>query len=434
MSEMDADLSMVLPDERDRVYGRLSRRLMPMLLFCYVCSYLDRVNIGFAQLQMLSQLKFSATVYGLGAGIFFLGYVIFEIPSNLIMVRVGARFWIGRIMVSWGLISGAMVFVTSPTVFYVLRFLLGVAEAGLIPAALYYISTWFPADRRGKATALLMIGIPLSGVLGGPISGAIIGGMNHLAGLAGWQWMFLIEALPAVLGGLFCFFYLEDSAAKAPWLDERERAIIASDLAAEARGKSLHTVRDGLLNGRVWFLALLYMTFTMGLYAVSFWLPSIIHASGVKDALSVGLLTAIPYAAALATMYLVGLSSDRRRERRWHLALPAIIGAAGLVVSVGFAHQTGYAMVALTVATAGILTCIPQFYTLPPAILTGAAAAMGLALANSVGSVAGFISPFLLGYVKDMTGSTNDGVLVIAACLLLGGVFTFAVPARLVNK
>ncbi len=419
---------------RTQVYDRLSRRIMPMLLFCYVCAYLDRINVGFAKLQMLSELHFSETVYGLGAGIFFIGYVVFEIPSNFVMVKVGARYWIGRIMITWGVISGAMLFVKSPTTFYVLRFLLGVAEAGLIPAVLYYMSTWFPGDRRGKATAFFMSGIPLSGMLGGPLSGWIITNMHATGGLSGWQWMFLIEALPAIIGGLFCFFYLDDSPATAAWLSAPEREIVARDLATEAQGTPLRSVREGLLDRKVWYLSGLYMSFTMGLYAVSFWLPSIIKASGVKSALDVGLLTAIPYAATLPVMYFVGRSSDRWRERRLHLALPAIVGALGLLVSVRFAHDTTFAMIALTVATAGILTCIPQFYTLPPTIMSGAAAAMGFAVANSVGSVAGFVSPYLLGYVADLTGSTNNGVLFIAACLLLGGALVFAVPAKLVNK
>ena len=423
---------------RTQVYDRLSRRIMPMLLFCYVCAYLDRINVGFAKLQMLSELHFSETVYGLGAGIFFVGYVAFEIPSNFIMVKVGARYWIGRIMITWGLISGAMLFVKSPTVFYVLRFLLGVAEAGLIPAVLYYMSTWFPGDRRGKATAFFMSGIPLAGMLGGPVSGWIITNLHQAGGLSGWQWMFLIEAVPAVIGGLFCFFYLDDSPVEAAWLSAPEREIVALDLAREAQDTPLQSVRQGLLDRKVWYFSGLYMSFTMGLYAVSFWLPSIIKASGVKTALDVGLRTASPDAARLPVMFFVGRSSDRPRdrlrERRFHLALPAIVGALGLLVSVYFAHETTYAMIALTVATAGILTCIPQFYTLPPTIMSGAAAAMGFAVANSVGSVAGFISPYLLGYVADLTGSTNNGVLFIAACLLLGGALVFAVPAKLVNK
>ncbi len=416
------------------VYSKMMWRLLPLLLACYIAAYLDRVNVGFAKLQMLKELGFSETVYGLGAGVFFVGYVIFEVPGNMLMMRVGPRAWISRILITWGLISGATMIVKTPTAFYLMRFLLGAAEAGFIPAIIYYLSIWFPSAQRGKASALFLAGIPLSGVIGGPLSGWLITSMNGVGGLSGWQWMFVVEAVPAVVLGIACIFYLDNSIDAANWLTPAEKARVAADIAGEARGKTLNSARDGLTNGRVWLLSFTYFFFTMGLYGVSFWLPSIIRDSGVKDPLSVGLLTAIPYAGAFVTMILVGRSSDRRRERRWHLAGPALCGAAGLIVSVLYSHDTVLALAALTVAASGILTCIPQFYVLPPAILTGAAAAMGLAVANSVGSVAGFIAPYLLGYVKDFTGSTNNGVLVLAAALVLGAALVFATPARLVNR
>ncbi|MCC7038972.1 MAG: MFS transporter [Burkholderiales bacterium] len=420
--------------DRDAIYSRVTWRLIPFLLFCYLCSYLDRINVGFAKLQMLNDLQFSETVYGLGAGIFFVGYVIFEIPSNLVMIRVGARVWIARIMVTWGILSGATMFVTTPMEFYVVRFLLGVAEAGFIPAILYYLTIWYPSDRRGKVTALFLAGIPLAGMLGGPLSGWIMVAFDGTHGLAGWQWMFLLEAVPTVIAGVVAFFYLDSSVEKAKWLADDEKERIARDLREEASGKALHSVRQGLTDPKVWLLSFIYFFFTMGLYGVSFWLPSIIRASGVQDPLTVGLLTAIPYTAALITMYLVGRSSDARRERRWHLAVPAIVGAVGLTMSAVYDTHTVFAMIALTVATAGIITCIPQFYTLPPAILAGAAAAMGIALANSVGSLAGFVSPYLLGWIKDLTGSTNGGVITLAATLVIGAALVFTVPARLVNR
>lgn len=420
--------------DRDAIYSRVTWRLIPFLLFCYLCSYLDRINVGFAKLQMLNDLQFSETVYGLGAGIFFVGYVIFEIPSNLVMIRVGARVWIARIMVTWGILSGATMFVTTPMEFYVVRFLLGVAEAGFIPAILYYLTIWYPSDRRGKVTALFLAGIPLAGMLGGPLSGWIMVAFDGTHGLAGWQWMFLLEAVPTVIAGVVAFFYLDSSVEKAKWLADDEKQLIARDLREEASGKALHSVRQGLTDPKVWLLSFIYFFFTMGLYGVSFWLPSIIRASGVQDPLTVGLLTAIPYTAALITMYLVGRSSDARRERRWHLAVPAVVGAIGLTMSAVYDTHTVFAMIALTVATAGIITCIPQFYTLPPAILAGAAAAMGIALANSVGSLAGFVSPYLLGWIKDLTGSTNGGVITLAATLVIGAALVFTVPARLVNR
>lgn len=420
--------------DRDATYRRVTWRLIPFLLFCYLCSYLDRINVGFAKLQMLSDLEFSETVYGLGAGIFFIGYVIFEIPSNLVMIRVGARVWIARIMVTWGILSGATMFVTTPMEFYVVRFLLGVAEAGFIPAILYYLTIWYPSDLRGKVTALFLAGIPLAGMLGGPLSGWIMVAFDGAHGLAGWQWMFLLEAVPTVIAGVVAFFYLDSGVEKAKWLSADEKKMIARDLEQEASGKALHSVRQGLTDPMVWLLSFIYFFFTMGLYGVSFWLPSIIRASGVQDPLTVGLLTAIPYTAALVTMYLVGRSSDARRERRWHLAIPAAVGAIGLTMSAVYDTHTVFAMLALTVATAGIITCIPQFYTLPPAILTGAAAAMGIALANSVGSLAGFVSPYLLGWIKDLTGSTNGGVIALAATLLIGAALVFTVPSRLVDR
>lgn len=416
------------------IYTRLLRRLIPFLLLCYVVAYLDRVNVGFAKLQMLSDLQFSEVVYGLGAGIFFVGYVIFEIPSNLILVRVGPRIWISRIMVTWGLVSALTMFVSTPASFYILRFLLGAAEAGFIPAILYYLTIWFPSSQRGKASALFLAGIPLSGIIGGPLSGWIMSSMNGHAGLAGWQWMFVLEGIPAIVLGVICFFYLDNDIDSAKWLSGAEKERVKSDVAREARGKSLYSARDGLLNGRVWLLSCTYFFFTMGLYGLSFWLPSIIRDSGVRDPLDVGLLTAIPYAGALVAMFLVGHSSDRMQERRWHLALPAVIGAVGLTFSVIYADNTVFALGALTVAAMGVLTCVPQFYTLPPAILSGAAAAMGLAVVNSVGSVAGFISPYLLGWIKDLTGSTNAGVIVLAGSLVVGALLVFANPARLVNR
>jgi len=420
--------------ERDVVYGKVTRRLIPFLLLCYVIAYLDRINVGFAKLQMLSDLKFSESVYGLGAGIFFAGYALFEVPSNLVMLRVGARNWIGRIMVTWGIISAATMLVRTPSGFYTARLLLGIAEAGFIPAILYYLTLWYPSAQRGKVTALFLAGIPLAGVVGGPLSGWIMSSLNGANGLGGWQWLFVLEAIPAVLAGVAAFFYLDNDVDSAKWLSDREKQLIDRDLASEAQGKSLHTVRHGLWTVRVWLLAWLYFFFTIGLYGVSFWLPSIIKATGVKDPLDVGLLTAIPFGVALITMYLIGRSSDARRERRWHLAVPAGIGALGLIFSAVYDHQTVLAMIALTFAMAGIVPCIPQFYTLPPAILTGAAAAMGLALANSVGSVAGFVGPYLLGWVKDLTGSTNAGVITLAVFLFVGAALVFTVPARVVNR
>ncbi|WP_342913129.1 MFS transporter [Cupriavidus oxalaticus] len=414
-------------------YAKVMWRLLPFLFLCYMCAYLDRINVGYAKLQMMQDLGLSDAIYGLGAGIFFVGYLLFEVPSNLILLRVGARRWIARIMVTWGLISAAMMFVKSPTSFYIMRFLLGVAEAGFIPAILLYLTYWFPASRRSKVTALFLTGIPMSGVIGGPLSGWIMSAMHNSHGMAGWQWLFLLEGIPTVLVGVMAYFYLDDKVADAKWLSSDQRAMIEKNLAAESKGHALHSVRDGLTNPRILLLSLIYFFFTMGLYGVSFWLPTIVKASGVSDPLDIGLLSAIPYAAATAAMILVGQSSDARGERRWHLALPGAIGALGLCVSVAYANNTAVAMLALTIGTMGIMTTISQFWTLPPAILGGAAAAAGIALANSVGSISGVISPYLIGWVQTNTGTTGNGVLVLAGSLVIGGLLVFTVPARLVN-
>ena len=405
---------------QERTYQRIFARLIPFLLFCYICSYLDRINVGFAKIQMVSDLHFSETAYGLGAGIFFIGYFLFEVPSNIIMTRTGARFWIGRIMLTWGVISGLMMFVQTELHFYVLRFLLGLAEAGFIPGVLYYLSCWFPAKARGRATSMFMMGIPLAGMIGAPLSGWLLRSMSGTAGLAGWQWVFLIEAIPTLFAGIACFFWLDNDPMSAKWLTQAEKDQLVTDLRAENDGKKFSSMRDGFASPQVWYLSLLYVMFTMGLYAISFWLPSIIGQSGVSDSLTIGLLTSIPYTAALIFMFFVGRSSDRNNERHYHLIVPALLGAFGLCVSVVFAHSTVPAMVGLTLATAGILTCIPQFYNVPPLLLTGSAAAVGLAMINSIGNLAGFVSPYLIGYVKDQAGSTSAAVLIIAGCLVLG--------------
>ncbi|KQW70081.1 MFS transporter [Methylibium sp. Root1272] len=414
-------------------YAKVAWRLLPFLFLCYVCAYLDRINVAFAKLQMQNDLGMSDAVYGLGAGIFFLGYLMFEVPSNLILLKVGARRWIARIMVTWGLISAAMMFVTGPTSFYILRFFLGVAEAGFIPAILLYLTYWFPNKRRSKVTALFLTGIPMSGVIGGPLSGWIMTHFAGMHGMAGWQWLFLLEGLPTVAVGVIAFYFLDDKVSDAKWLTVEEKTIIQRDLAAEQQGNHLHSIKDGLTNPRVLLLSGIYFFFTMGLYGVSFWLPTIVKASGVTDTLNIGLLSSIPYAAAAIAMILVSRSSDATGERRWHLSLAGVIGALALCTSVYFANNTVLAMIALTIGTMGVMTTISQFWCLPPAILTGGAAAAGIALTNSVGSISGVVSPYVIGWVQQSSGSTGAGVLGLAASMMIGAILVFTVPAKLVN-
>ncbi|WP_434033071.1 MFS transporter [Cupriavidus sp. a3] len=418
----------------DATYRKVSWRLVPFLLMCYVVAYLDRVNVGFAKLQMLSDLKFSDTIYGLGAGIFFIGYFLFEVPSNVIMHKVGARVWIARIMITWGAISAAMMFVTTPTMFYVLRFLLGIAEAGFFPGIILYLTYWYPANRRGRTTAYFMTAIALSGVIGGPLSGWIMQSFDGHNGWAGWQWMFLLEGVPSILVGLWVLAYLDDRIARAKWLTAEEKSLLESNIANEDAQKEDPPIRTVLFSPRVWLMSAIYFCFVMGLYGVSFWLPTIIKQTGVKSALDIGLLTAIPYGCAVVGMVLVAYSADRSGERRWHIAVPALLGALGLLLSVQWASDTTLAMLALTLATIGILATLPLFWSLPTAFLAGTGAAAGIALINSLGNLAGFLSPYAVGWLKDLTSSTNSGMYLLTACLVVGAALTLSVPARLAGR
>jgi D-galactonate transporter len=418
----------------DRTYAKVTWRLIPFLFMCYVFAYLDRVNVGFAKLQMLTDLKFSETIYGLGAGIFFIGYFIFEVPSNIALHRFGARKWIARIMLSWGVISAAMIFVKTPTAFYVLRFLLGVAEAGFFPGIILYLTYWFPSSRRAKITAMFMTGIPIAGVIGGPLSGWILNTFNGTGGMVGWRWLFLLEALPSIIGGIAVLFYLDDKISAAKWLSAEEKSQLEKGLANESGHIEVHSASGAFTNRRVWVLCLCYFGIIMGLYGISFWLPTLIKASGVNDAFNVGLLTMIPYGAAAIAMVLLGRSSDRSKERRWHVALPAVIGAIGLVASTLVPHSVALAVVSLTFATIGILGALCQFWAIPPAFLGGVAAAAGIALINSVGNLAGFVSPYLVGWIKDLTHSTDMGLYCVAASLLVAAAIVLTMPRSVVNR
>lgn len=416
------------------IYAKVTLRLLPFLFLCYVAAYLDRVNVGFAKLTMLNDLQFSETVYGLGAGIFFIGYFLFEVPSNIIMHKVGARVWIARIMVTWSVLSAATMFVTSPTMFYVIRFLLGVAEAGFFPGIVLYLTYWFPASRRGRMNALFMIGIPIAGVIGGPLSGWI---MNHFAGTNGWhgwQWLFLLEAIPSLILGVVTFFYLPNSIRASTWLVEDEKKILEENIAKDSGENKSHSIASVFTNPKVWLMAAIYFCCMMGLYGISFYLPTLVKASGVKDALDVGLLTAIPYSCGVIATLLVARSADRMRERRWHFAIASALGGLGLFLSTVYGDNVVLALMALSLGTAGMLSTMPVFWTYPSAILGGAAAAAGIGLINSVGNLAGFVSPTIVGWLKDVTGSTNAGMYFVAGALVIGAVLALLQPKSLVNK
>jgi MFS family permease len=418
----------------DSVYDKVTRRIVPLLFMCYVVAYLDRVNVGFAKIQMLADLKFSETVYGLGAGIFFLGYFLFEVPSNILLHRVGARLWIARVMITWSIVSAATLFVKTPTMFYVLRFVLGLAEAGLFPGVILYLTYWYPARRRANILALFITGIPVAGLVGAPLSGWIMNSATGAHNLAGWQWLFLIEAIPSLVMGIVVLLFLDNSVEKARWLSADEKALLARNLADDREGVQSHRTRDGFTNPRVWLMCVLYFFIMMGLYGVGFYLPTLIKNTGVSNPLSVGLLTALPYAVAVVAMLLVSRHSDARRERRWHITIPALAGTLGWIASAAFMHEAMLATIALTVATAAVLVTMTQFWVLPTAMLTGAAAASGIAVINSVGNLAGFVSPYLIGGIIDATHSTLLAVVALAVSMLVVGALALTLPKRLVNR
>jgi D-galactonate transporter len=424
--------------DRDKLeslaYAKVTWRLLPFLFLCYVAAYLDRVNVGFAKLQMLNDLHFSDTVYGLGAGIFFIGYFFFEVPSNVLMHRFGARLWISRIMITWAFISAATLFVSTPTQFYALRFLLGIAEAGFFPGIVLYLTYWYPGARRSRVNALFMIGIPVAGVLGGPMSGWIMEAFNGVHGLANWQWLFLLEAIPSIVLGVITLKYLPNGIRAAKWLTEDEKTLLEQGIAEDGAGKLHASLSSVLSNGRVWFMAGIYFCCMMGLYGVSFYLPTLIKTAGVKDALNVGLLTAIPYGCAIVAMLLIARSADRLRERRWHFAAAGLMASLGLLAATIFSSNVVLAMIALSIGTAGVLATMPVFWAWPGAMLGGTAAAAGIGLINSVGNLAGFVSPTVVGWMKDVTNSTNAGMYVIAAALFVGACLAFFQPREKVGK
>lgn len=433
IAERARPLTGALADPEDIIYRKVMIRLIPFLFLCYVCSYLNRINVSFAKLQMAQDLAWSDAVYGLGAGMFFIGYFAFEIPSNIIMYRVGARRWIARIMVTWGVISAGMMFVNTPMQFYVMRFLLGVAEAGFFPAILLYLSQWFPSSRGAKVTALFMAAIPMSGLIGAPLSGWIMHSLSGVQNLAGWQWLFILEGLPTILVGIFAYFYLTDRIEDARWLSSEDKRVLRHNIDSESKGKHLNRLMDGLSDPKIWLLSFIYLFFTMGLYGVSFWLPTLIQASGIQDSMHLGLLTAIPYGLATVTMVLVGKSSDRFRERRWHLVIPGVLAAVGFLISASFQSNLLISLPALCLATMGVMSTISMFWTLPPAILTGAAAATGIALANSIGSASGFISPFAMGMINSAMDNTTSGIVMLSVVLVAGCCLVFLVPKHLLS-
>ncbi|WP_216606774.1 MFS transporter [Acinetobacter lactucae] len=420
---------------RKSAYRKIAFRLMPFLMLCYFCAYLDRVNVGFAKLQMMSDLQFSEAVYGLGAGIFFIGYFLCEVPSNIVLHKVGARRWIARIMITWGILSGCFAFVQTEWQFYTLRFLLGVAEAGLAPGLLLYLTYWFPSYRRARMTVLWFIAIPISGMIGGPLSGLIMDRMSGVHGWFGWQWMFVIEAIPTVLVGLLVLAVLKDSVQDANWLTQAEKNLVKQELAQDNQHKEGHaSVKEFIADKRLWLLAGIYFCVVMGQYAITFWLPTLIRNSGISDNWHIGLLTSLPYMCAIVVMILAGRSGDHFQERRWHLIIPMCAGAIALTFATLFASNLTLSLICLCIAASGVLTASSLFWMLPTNFLGGVSAAAGIAAVNSFANLAGFCSPYLIGWVTTNTGSNAIGMFLITAVLIFGASLVLRVPAKLVNR
>ncbi|WP_454674704.1 MFS transporter [Achromobacter pestifer] len=431
---MSDTLETALPAPVDRATdAKIFWRLIPIILISLIVNQLDKVNVAFAKLEMAPDIGLSNTAYGLGAGIFFIGYCLFEVPSNMLQHRLGARMWLTRIMISWGVLSACTMFVTGPMSFYVVRFFLGLAEAGFAPGIMLYVSQWFPARTRGRIIAIFMTALPFSGLIGSPLSAWLMTSTPAFLPIKGWQWMFLCEGLPAVICGLIFWRLVPDKIDDAHWLDDAEKTA----LKAEVGGNGEHhagSFAQGLTDGRVWMLCLIYFAFVSAVYGVSFWLPTMVKALGFIGITQIGLMTALPYGAAAIAMLAFAWNSDRTGERRIHLALSGLIGAACLIGSVLLRDTPMWSFAGLIVAMAGIVTTIPLFWNLPTAFLTGASAATGFALITSIGNLSGFAAPFLVGVVTDATGSTAAAMLALAASAIVGAALVFRVPAQLVNR
>jgi ACS family tartrate transporter-like MFS transporter len=408
---------------RAAVIGRVNRRLIPFAFICYVVAYIDRVNIGFAAKELQQDLGLSATEYGLGAGLFFIGYCVFEIPSNLILDRVGARRWIARIMICWGLVSMATMFITDVASFMVARVVLGLAEAGFFPGMVLYLTYWIPAAERARTNALFMMAAPVSVIIGAPVSEAIMS-MHGMLGLRGWQWLFVLEGFPAVVLGFLALRVMTDRPEQADWLPPEDREWLAATMSAE-RAQRLATghsnVLRSLASGRVWLLTLVYLLNTSVTYGIFLWLPRMLQDTA-GPGVSVSLYTAIPFMAALVGMVLIGRHSDRTGERKLHVAACAITASIGLFLAVAFQANLLMLVLAFTICQVGQRSVMSVFWTIPPMLLGGTAAAAGIALINAIGNLGGFFGPTMMGWLRDVTGGYSGGLIVLAGALILEAV------------
>jgi MFS family permease len=414
--------------EVSKIYRKIDLRILPFLLVCYFIAYLDRVNIGFAKLHMQSDLGLSDAAYGLGAGIFFIGYAIFETPSNLLLTKIGARKTLSRVMLLWGITSSCMFLVNNEINFYILRFFLGVFEAGFAPGMIYYLTLWYGRDRLARVMAITMLAGPIGSIIGAPLSTWIMTEFAGIGGLKGWQWMFLIEGFPAVILGILALKLLVDAPSQAKWLSDDEKKIHAKLVISSDNAHS--SFRAALKDPRIYLMAFGYFCLICGIYSMSFWLPSLIRDSGVNDLMSIGFLSAIPYIAAIIFMQIFGRTSDIYNERRWHTSIPAFIAAISLAISTVFTDNLLVSLIFLSLGTAFIWSAYTVFWAIPAQYLQGTAAAGGIAVINTIGLLGGFVSPTLIGLLKSYTGSSSAGVLAMALIVGFGSILLAANKPR----
>jgi ACS family tartrate transporter-like MFS transporter len=409
-------------DIESAVIAKLTWRVVPFLFLLYIVGYLDRINVGFAALQMQQQLHFSDATYGLGMGMFFAGYCCFQVPSNLVLERVGARRWLAILMVVWGLVSASMALVHTARGFYTLRFVLGVAECGFFPGVIFYLRNWFPASSYARTVAWFSAAGPVSAVVGSPISGAILK-LHSLGGLAGWQWLFILEGIPAILLGLIVPFYLVNLPHEAEWLPEEWRSWLTATLAREQKSPMAVTAAEvwkTLRAGRVWLLAMVYLTLNIAGYGIMLWLPKVIRSLAVSNTLIIGLLAAIPYVAAAVAMVLVGLHSDKSGERRWHVIGPALVGGAAAAMA-AYTTSVGPMIAILSVSVLAEFSMLGPFWAFSTMAIAGTSAAAGIAVINSIGSLGGLVGPWIIGLVRNATGGFRGGLLFAGFALALSG-------------
>jgi sugar phosphate permease len=427
MSDIASLSSTRASTELESTYDKVTRRIVPLLFVCYLLAYLDRINIGYAQLQMRSELHFSDAVYGLGASMFFVGYMLFEVPSNLLLKKIGARKTMLRIMLCWGVLSMSTMFVTRPLEFYVARFFLGVFEAGFFPGILFYLTLWFPGERRARIVALFMAATVAAGMISGPVSGYILQNMNGVHGLRGWQWMFLLEGFPTVLLGIVAYLWLDDQPSKAGWLSVAQKNAIARDLAQTSSDVPAHSTshREVFRDAAVYGLSVLYFAMSCAAYALSFWMPSLLERAGTVGAQRIGSISIIPYACGVVAMICYSRHSDMKRERRWHFAFAVLLGAVALSLCNWTQASLWISVTLISVALAAVISSFPVFWAVATSVLRKESAALGIAIITTLGSVAGIICPYAIGLIKTSTGSVDyglyfcSGVLIAASVVML---------------